>query len=870
MSLTAAGATLNIGYDQTIASLSGVAGSVVNQEAGTLTVGGDNSSTTFAGVLNVLSPAGGLTKVGGGTFTLTNSANTYGAVTTIAAGAVQIGDGSASPGSLAGNVVNNSSAAGALIFNTPAGMSLAYSGNISGSGTGAVTKTGPGTVLLSGGNTQAGGLTVNGGVLAVNAAQAYGGATIISAGTLQINSAPASLPNFSGLAYRLDASNSANLSNSGSAVTNGGSVTQWNDIGGNGNNFTAGATAPTYLAGRINGLGVVNFPGNGSSLVASATATAQTVFVVNQVNSYSELGGLWGQVDNPGPYATGIREDLLSSANPDAWRISSLAGSDFAAAYYVNGVLQTSGGSNTSAPFTIGQPQVVEAVCASPQNWATALGQYQSSAAYNGYIGEVLVYSGVLTTGQQAAVNEYLEAKWLGTASGYVVGNNLLPSSTPVSLTGAGATLNIGYDQTIASLSGVAGSTVNQEAGTLSVGGDNSNTTFAGGLNGGGSLVKQGGGTLTLAGANNYGGMTTVNGGILQFAAPASLYNATVGSWTAANISVASGAALAVNVGGPSDFQPADVTNLLAGIDGAVNNNGLQAGSSLGFDTTNATAAVTLTSGIADTTGPGGGSVGLVKLGPGTLILAGNNAYSGPTAINGGTLEFSNAANQTLSGAIGGGGALVTTGPGMLTLLGNNTYSGPTTVAGGTLQIGNGTSGEALASPSIAMSNNATVVFNHADPLPYSGTISGSGQLVKTGSGLLTLNGASTYSGATTISAGTLDLGDNNRLPTATALTIASGGAFDLAGNVQTVGSLSGPAGAIVTNSLPLYPSTLTVAMSAGSTTFAGNIIGNDALALSGSGQLTLSGTNAYTGGTTVSGGTLDIAAPRRWPAAGW
>ena len=54
------------------------------------------------------------------------------------------------------------------------------------------------------------------------------------------------------------------------------------------------------------------------------------------------------------------------------------------------------------------------------------------------------------------------------------------------------------------------------------------------------------------------------------------------------------------------------------------------------------------------------------------------------------------------------------------------------------------------------MSNNATVAFNHADPLSYSGTISGSGQLVKLGSGTLDLVGSGTYSGPTTISAGTL------------------------------------------------------------------------------------------------------------------
>ena len=76
------------------------------------------------------------------------------------------------------------------------------------------------------------------------------------------------------------------------------------------------------------------------------------------------------------------------------------------------------------------------------------------------------------------------------------------------------------------------------------------------------------------------------------------------------------------------------------------------------------------------------------------------------------------------------------------------------------------------------------------------------GGLVKLGTGKLALVGTSTYSGPTTISAGTLELdGDGENLPTATALTIASGGVFDLAGNPQTVGSLSGSAGAIVTNS---------------------------------------------------------------------
>ena len=409
------------------------------------------------------------------------------------------------------------------------------------------------------------------------------------------------------------------------------------------------------------------------------------------------------------------------------------------------------------------------------------------------------------------------------------------------------------------------------------------------------SLSKTGAGTLVLSGANTYSGATTISGGVLQFATPASLYNAAVGSWTPANITISSGAAIAVNVGGPSDFQPADVTNLLAGLDGAVNNNGLQGGSSIGFDTTNAASPATLANNIADTTGPAGGAVGLAKLGPGALILTGSNTCSGATTISGGTLQignggsngylasqsvamsnnaalaFSHADTFSYAGAISGSGQLTEQGGGALILTGNNTYTGPTTANGGTLQIGNGGSGEGMTS-SITMSNNAAVVFNHNDSLSYGGAISGSGQLVKLGTGLLDLTGTSTYSGPTTISAGTVELdGNGDNLPTATALTIASGGVLDLAGVPQTVGSLSGSAGATVTNHYSEYPiPTLTVAPSSGSTTtFAGDIIGRNALALSGSGELTLSGTNTYYGGTTVSGGTLDIAAPSALAGSG-
>ena len=73
-------------------------------------------------------------------------------------------------------------------------------------------------------------------------------------------------------------------------------------------------------------------------------------------------------------------------------------------------------------------------------------------------IGEVVAYSGTLTAAQQAAVNAYLDAKWLniGPQAG-----GFLPTTSAVSLTTSAAALNLGYSsQSLAELSGVPGSTV--------------------------------------------------------------------------------------------------------------------------------------------------------------------------------------------------------------------------------------------------------------------------------------------------------------------------------------------------------------------------------------------------------------------------
>lgn len=199
----------------------------------------------------------------------------------------------------------------------------------------------------------------------------------------------------------------------------------------------------------------------------------------------------------------------------------------------------------------------------------------------------------------------------------------------------------------------------------------------------------------------------------------------------------------------------------------------------------------------------------------------------------------------------------------------NNAVFGNTTLGSYTITLGANITAQSmsfnLSTYTIASSAN-TLTLSSGNVTVASGVnatinqaISGSGGFTKLGVGTLTLGGANAYSGATTISAGTLRLSLGTAIPDSSAVSANAGATFDLNNNNETIGSLSG-AGTVNLGSGLLTTGGLNT-----STTHSGVIGGaGGSLTKTGTGTLTLSGANTYTGGTTISAGTFALGASDR------
>ncbi|EBK1637330.1 autotransporter outer membrane beta-barrel domain-containing protein, partial [Salmonella enterica subsp. enterica serovar Derby] len=427
----------------------------------------------------------------------------------------------------------------------------------------------------------------------------------------------------------------------------------------------------------------------------------------------------------------------------------------------------------------------------------------------------------------------------------------------------------------------------------------NTGGTFDNAISGSGQVVKSGDKMLTLSGTNSYSGGTLISGGTLVATNVDALGSG----------DVTDDATLELNTGGTFDnaisgsgqvVKSGDDTLTLSGSNtytgGTIISGGTLVASNveaLGTgDVTNDAVLELNTGGDFDNAISGSGQV--VKSGDETLTLSGSNTYTGGTLISGGTLVASNVealgsgdvtndavlelnTGGDFTNAISGSGQVVKSGDETLTLSGANSYTGGTLISGGTLIASNV---EALGTGDVT--DNAVLELNTGGD--FDNAISGSGQVEKSGDETLTLSGANSYTGGTLISSGTLVANDVNALGTGdvtdnAVLELNTGGTFDnaISGSGQVVKSgdetltLSGSntyTGGTTINDGTLIATSVD-ALGSGDVTDNAvlelNTGGDFDNAISGSGQvvksgdetLTLSGTNSYTDGTLISGGTL-------------
>ena len=768
-SLTVDAAKLSLGStQQTVGAVSLRNGSIL----GTGVLSGSSYNMESGSVTVVLSGAGSLSKAGPGTLTL-SGANTLSGLVDIAGGALVLSDsGALSSGSLrlsgeasldlggkAQSVGLVTLTSGTISNGTLSGSSyLLDAGSISTilGGSGALTKQGSGTVTMSALNT-------------------FSGAATLTAGTLLVR-------------------NGLSLSNASSVAMTGGVLA-----------FDSGVTTAT-LRGISGDLVLVNAAGNGVALTLNPTADLSYTDVLRGVNgSLIKTGAYKLTLSGANTYtgSTTVNAGTLE-ATPGALASTtsiSVNGATFVAADYNSAASLTVNSTGTAvisgSGLTVGTVQNANTAAASVRftnpvglitvgslagNGST---QFNSDATINSTISSgVVSVAGSLTAsisgGTLSAGN--LTSATLSGGSVEVAG-----AAAVTSMTGGVLSLQ-GSTGTISTLTG--GNITLSPSAELRV----EAGSFAGIIGGGGSLVKSGPASLTLAGSNTFAGATTVNGGSLL---------ATVSGAFASTSSIAVNGALfsAMNYN-PTASLSVDASGIAFVSGGNVSVGDVSNGNRVGF--TAASGTVTL--------GSLSGS-GVTDFGSDARILSGG--------VTGGSV---NAVGRLVSGDITGGqvsarslmagtlsAGVVTLGSGasqIATVLGGDlTTSGPTTIGAvsstGSLSFLTATSSiQTLSQGTIVLGPSATLKVTDGTA---TSDISGSGTLVKEGVGTtLTLNTVPASTVNIGVTGGTLEAGDLLSGSRTFSLSEGSNLNLTLGGDVVYSGTIVGGGSLRLTGSTPL------------------------------------------------------------------
>ncbi|MCU0796436.1 MAG: autotransporter-associated beta strand repeat-containing protein [Akkermansiaceae bacterium] len=362
------------------------------------------------------------------------------------------------------------------------------------------------------------------------------------------------------------------------------------------------------------------------------------------------------------------------------------------------------------------------------------------------------------------------------------------------------------------------------------------------------------------------------------------------------NDSVAAGTAKTVNVSGV--VAPAAITvNNSTGNDYTLNATALGAGAVAGSGSIVKSGTGTLTLGANLVYGTAAGDItaggGTLNLGGKTLNNHGSLTVSGGGTLSNGTLPVTgnfNLQSGTVSATLNGAGSLTKSTAGTVVLSANNAITGASSITEGTLQIGAAGNTGTLGTAAVNISPGAVLAFNRNDrALTVANPISGSGTIqfngVNTGdtgggvgnelSGYGISGNNSGFNGSIVVTNSRLSLDTPLDIGSAAVSTGTNGGLYITAGTYPNAFTLSGQGwgeptgllgalriqGGTISGPVTLAGNTRITSHS-GAGTISGNIGesgGSRNLEIGGSGTatnfntvLTLSGTNTYTGTTSV------------------
>jgi len=782
------------GGGTTISSIIGtnVTGVIQNSSTALLTLTGNNSFTS------------GLT-IKAGTVTGTTSTGAFGA------GNVTLGD------SAGGS--NNATLLGVgLTFANPIILASTTTGTLT------LAANNSGSVVFSGGITGTNNLTLDGGTgnksvtlstASVNNAGIITNSSAAGTGTSTISGGVGS--NVIGITE--NSTTSALTIGTTALTVNGTATTLTNALGtklltvsggitGTGNlilnNNSSLANGITVSGTSLNNTGTVTNSGSGSGTTAISAVIGTNVTGVTQNSSTSQLtlSGANGYTStttvSAGTLAEGANNALASGAvtvSGGTFDMSSFSDTVGAVTLTSGSITGTTGVlTGTSYDMRSG---TVSAILAGTGALTKSTAGTVTLSGTNTYTGVTTINAGTLSVG---TIGNGGVAGNLGAATNAAA--NLVLGGGTLQYTGATASTDRNYTLTAATTNSIDVST---GATTLTLSGASTNTT--------GALTKLGGGALTLSGANLYTGATNVNAGTLQAGA--------------ANVLGGASSTSALVMGGGT-FDMNGFNEAVGSITGTGSITSTAAGNialTAGNDNTSPAAySGTILAGSST-------SLGLTKVGSGTLTLSGTNTYTGATTVNAGVLSVATIGNGGASGNLGAA----------------SNAAANLVLGGGTLQYTGATASTDRNFTLTAATTSSIDVSTGAATLTLSGASANTtGGLTKIGAGTLTLSGANLHTGATTVNAGTLKYGANN--------VIASGAVIVGAAGTLNLNSFSDTIASITNNGAVTFGTGNTLT-TAGAQTYNGTITGNG-ITLVSSGGGTLSATNAlndFTGNVTVS-----------------